>query len=364
MAATLRLWPSLPPAVHVRRPTRPLPFPLEEPDCRLYERGRHALWHGVRALGLVPGDEVLVPAYNCGTEIEALVRAGLVCRFYEATDTLVPDERELDSLVTPRTRALLLIHYFGFPQDAPRWRTWCDRRSLRLIEDCAHALFATVAGRPVGSFGHLAIFSLVKTLPLPDGGAAFAAGPPPPPSGSGRLRLDAVAKRHARWAMHRSRSVDRLLARFERPRSESFELGDPERPASRATAYLLARVDGVGVAENRRASYRRLLEEFAAYVPAPFDDLPAGACPLFFPVSMTEGLDLHRVRGAGVAAEPFWPKLHPLLPKREFPRAVAWHGRFVALPVHQGLRPADVERIASALRGARRASGGPAPPLV
>jgi dTDP-4-amino-4,6-dideoxygalactose transaminase len=128
----------------------------------LFERARHGLWHGLRALGLGDDDEVLVPAYHHGSEIEALVRAGLTCRFYEASEGLAPDERELEALLGPRTRALHLIHYLGFPQEATRWRAWCEERGLFLIEDAAQAWLGSLEGRPLGSFGDIAIFCLYK----------------------------------------------------------------------------------------------------------------------------------------------------------------------------------------------------------
>src|SRR5262249_21946437 len=179
----LDVWPPLSPQVYLHRPPARLPFPLAEPACRLFERARHGLWQGMRALGLGPDAEILVPAYHHGSEIEALVRAGLICRFYEGTETLEPDADELETLLDPRVRALYLIHYLGFPQDAPRWRAWCDERGLLLIEDAAQAWLASIDGRPVGSFGDLSIFCLYKTFGLPDGSALLSpaprAGPPP-----------------------------------------------------------------------------------------------------------------------------------------------------------------------------------------
>ena len=133
------------------------------------------------------GDEVLVPAYHHGSEIEALVRAGVKCRFYEASETLEPVTRELEAALTPRTRALLIVHYIGFPQDSDRWRRWCDEHGLLLLEDAAQAWLASASGRPVGSFGDLSVFCLYKTFGFPDGSALVtAASTPEIESGSSR----------------------------------------------------------------------------------------------------------------------------------------------------------------------------------
>src|SRR5207253_4133427 len=213
--------------------------PLAEPGCALFDRGRHALWHGLRELGLGSGDDVLVPAYHHGSEIEVLVRTGLTCRFYEADERLAPDEGELDDLCGPRTRALYLVHYLGFPQDAERWRRWCDERGLLLVEDAAQAWLASSGGRPAGSFGDLAIYCLYKTFGLPDGGALLLRAPQPRRNGSQPAGLGRLARRHAAWLLERSPPLAELAARLERPApyspAEDFALGDPDAPPSAAT---------------------------------------------------------------------------------------------------------------------------------
>lgn len=118
----LSVWPPLPLDAYVRSPLPALPFPLEDARYRLFPFARHALLHGLRQLGLVPGDELLVPAYHHGSEIEAMSRAGLGLKFYEATESLEPSEQELEGLLTESVRGLQIIHHLGFPQDAWRWR--------------------------------------------------------------------------------------------------------------------------------------------------------------------------------------------------------------------------------------------------
>src|SRR5207245_6549749 len=69
---------------------------------------------------------------------------------------------------------LYLIHYVGFPGPVQELSVACRARRLLLIEDCAQALLSNCAERPLGSFGDVAIFSIRKTLPVPDGGALVA----------------------------------------------------------------------------------------------------------------------------------------------------------------------------------------------
>ena len=356
-----RIWPPLPVDVYTRRPRDPLPFPLEEPNCVLFANARHGLWRGVTAIGLQRGDEVLMPAYHHGSEVEALLQAGLECRFYEASETLEPDPGELESLLTARTRALYLIHYFGFPQDCVRWRAWSDEHGLLLIEDVAQGWLATHEGRPLGSYGDLAIFCLYKSVGLPDGGAVVASAATPGPEPAPRLAAAATANLHRAWLTSRSDNFAALMSRLAggangrrptRPTGEStvFGLEHEGMPPSKATRFLLPRLADPGIPARRRANYELLQAEFADRVPPPFATLPAGASPLVFPLE-TDTIDelCGRLAGAAIEAAPFWTPLHPALPSERFPGAVMWRKRFIALPVHQELRPGDVERMVKAL---------------
>ena len=77
-AARISVWPPLPPEVYARTSVDEAPVSRStSPIAGCFSRARHGLWHGVRALGLAPGDEVLTPAYHHGSEVEALFRAGL-----------------------------------------------------------------------------------------------------------------------------------------------------------------------------------------------------------------------------------------------------------------------------------------------
>lgn len=349
----LDVWPPLPPAVWLRRPAALLPFPLREPGCVLFARARHALWHAVAALGLVPGDEVLVPAYHHGSEIEALVRRGLVPRFYGGDERLEPLEDELASLTGERTRALYVVHTLGFPQEGARWRRWCDARGLLLIEDAAQAWLATRDGTPVGSHGDAAIFCVYKTVGVPDGGALLVAAPPPVPDTAETLGAAGVARRHAAWAAARAPLVARAVERRP-PRpydaATDFDLGDPSSPAAPLTRALLPRLVGVDVAAARRERYARLLERLGSRVPAPFETLPGGASPFACPVEVDRKAEaLARLRDRGIRALDLWSVPHPLLHPGDFPAVARRRAHVIGLPVHQELGAADLQRVAASL---------------
>lgn len=359
IGSRLGVWPPLPPSASVRRRRRALPFPLDQADCRLFSRARHGLWAALQALGLERGDEVLVPAYHHGSEIEALVQLGLTCRFYGGDEALAPDEAELEALRTPRARALYLIHYLGFPQDAARWRRWADERGLLVVEDAAQAWLATSSGAPVGTLGDLSLFCLYKTFGLPDGAAILSGIPPRVPERRPPLGLGVLARRHAAWLMERSRVLASAGAalRRERPYEPSldFALGDPGTRPSAATRFLLPRIADSQAAARRRANYGALLEELREAVPAPFNVLPEGASPFAFLFESDHRDEIvQHFRERGIGAYPFWLAFHPATPAEGFPEIVLRRRRAVALPVHQELTRAAVGRIVAAARSMPR----------
>lgn len=344
--------PPLPPAVG--RPRGALPFPLDRSACRLYRLARHGLYEGVRALGLGRGDEALVPAYHHGSEVEALIRAGVRPRYYGCTERLEPDAAQLEDLMGPSVRALHLIHYLGWPQDAPRWRRWADERGLLLIEDAAQSWLTQVEGLPVGSWGDLAIFSLYKSFGVPDGGAMIARVPPRAPEGRPAVETLRAARAFAQWFAARI-PLPPFPPRRERPydAEQDFALGAP-RPPSRATRWLVPRVADPQAAPRRRRNHAVLARDLPGRVLPALADAPPGSSPFLFPILVeSRGAVRARLRARGVASVELWSVPHGTLPVEGFPREADLRARVLGLPVHQELRASDLERIVAAVVAAQ-----------
>ena len=325
----------------------------------MFSRARSGLWHGLEALSLEAGDVVLVPDYNHGSEVEALVRAGIQCRFYEVTGSLEPDERRLKSLLGPDVRALYLIHYFGIPQDAVRWRAWCDQHELFLIEDAAMAFLSSSEGRPIGSFGNLSIFCLYKTFGLPDGGAVVCSEPLPPITGARRKGLGPVATRHGSWLAQRSTLFATAHAALggdkEYEPGEDFDLLDINEPASHATTRLIGKIAQPQAAQRRRDNFHRLHRELAGHVRPLFEEIPDGSSPVAY-MFLADRIEQNRLRATldrhGVRLANFWLVPHPSLPDGGSDRSRTLRSNVVGLPVHQELRIEDLELIVSAAKNA------------
>ncbi|MDP4031093.1 MAG: DegT/DnrJ/EryC1/StrS family aminotransferase [Candidatus Beckwithbacteria bacterium] len=118
--------------------------------CYLVNAGRTALYLALKSLELKPGDEVIHLDFTCDVVPEAVVKAGGIP---------VPVKDLTRPKITPRTKALIAQHTFGVPDDLTKLQAICRQYRLVLIEDCAHSLGASYQGKPVGSFGDLAVLS-------------------------------------------------------------------------------------------------------------------------------------------------------------------------------------------------------------
>jgi dTDP-4-amino-4,6-dideoxygalactose transaminase len=357
----LAIWPTLPLHVYFRSDLKKAPFPLDQDNCRVYSKARHAIWNALKMFNLDDDSEILVPAYHHGSEIEAILRAGLNVKYYEINNELEPDPIVLESLLTEKVKALYIIHYLGFPQDAIFWRKWCDDRNILLIEDAAQAFLATQNSRPVGSIGHMGIFCLYKTYGIPDGGAVVSIHPPKGPTAKARSGTWGIFKRHINWLAAKRKEIGFLhlmikpvLAWFKRVREDKnaeFELGDPNTPPLKFSIQLLPKLVNDNTAECRRQNYRFLLTHLRDIVPHSFSVLPAGASPFAFPIEVDDANEfLKRLRTKGIIGLLFWLNPHPTLPVEKFPKSKSLRNKVIALPVHQELTNADLINIVDAVK--------------
>lgn len=121
--------------------------------------GTAALEVALGALGVGPGDEVIIPVWSWVSCFTAVVRMGARPVLAESDDTLSLDPAEIARLRTPRTKAVLVVHYQGVAADLDAIVAAAKKFDLRVIEDCAESAGAFHRGRPVGSIGDIGTFS-------------------------------------------------------------------------------------------------------------------------------------------------------------------------------------------------------------
>jgi len=360
----------LPSRLLAARPGPLPPGPLSSPQTSLWFSGRVALAAAIDALGLAPGDWVALPAFCCGSEVDPFVARGIGVRFFGLTPGLDPEPASFERAVAG-ARAALAVHYFGFAADLAAARRVCKHHGAVLIEDCAHALFARDGDAWVGAGADAAVFSIVKTLAVPDGGALRLApgiGIAPPPTAPSPTHLVRARARQlvalglqahpnrlvSTLAFVPSRMKARFGVRHDRPDPASeAALGAAARfdpalagvPMSALARALIARVDPDDIARRRRAHYREVADAIAhSKTLSPlFPSLPEGACPLAFPVRVTDP-DAFRDELAALpplGVRQMWPWFHPAIPWARFEREAAMKREVFILPVHQDLTPAE-----------------------
>lgn len=135
--------------------------------------GTAALHCALHAIGLHPGDEVIVPSLTFVATANAVVMCGATPVFADVDPhTLLLDPQAIEENITPRTKAILAVDYAGQPCDYDALRDMANRHGLVLLSDACHALGAAVEGQPVGSLADLTIFSFhpVKAMTTGEGG--------------------------------------------------------------------------------------------------------------------------------------------------------------------------------------------------
>ncbi len=138
--------------------------------------GTSALICSMLAIGLKPGDEILVPAYTFVASYSAAIFLGVVPVLCEIDESLTLDPTDLERRMTPRTRAILPVHMLGNPCDMDAIMAIARAHQLLVIEDACQAAGASYKGCKVGSIGEMGAFSLnvFKTITAGDGGIVSA----------------------------------------------------------------------------------------------------------------------------------------------------------------------------------------------
>jgi dTDP-4-amino-4,6-dideoxygalactose transaminase len=140
----------------------------------------HALEMSALLLNLQAGDEVIVPSFTFVSTVNAFVLRGVKPIFADVRpDTLNLDERQLERLITPRTKAIVTVHYAGVACEMDAIMTIADAHGIAVIEDNAHGLFGKYKGRWLGTFGKMATqsFHETKNFTCGEGGALLVNDP-------------------------------------------------------------------------------------------------------------------------------------------------------------------------------------------
>jgi perosamine synthetase len=346
-------------------------FPFSSPFGGWAFSGRAALAAGLAGLGLEAGAQILVPAYFQGTEIDTLLRRGYKLKFFRVRPDFSANLDDIERLVTDRTAALYIIHYFGLPQPLDELAALAHRRGIKLIEDCALSLYSRDSETWLGSRGDLSFFSVYKTVPLPHGGYVVLKEPgrievlPPPPLQSTFNQTIDLMMEHLLSTGHRSplgrtrrafRLVRRVLGWTRGEVVESGSIAWDKRildfGASRLVRELMNLHRPEDVVARRRENFRILHGLLREHSVLKFEHLPTGTCPLFYPIVVHDKEAAQRaLRDRGVGSINLWSQSHSVCPKELTAEVLPWRQHILELPVHQLLDGNDVERVGRITRG-------------
>ena len=331
---------------------------LGVPRCFLTTSCTHALELAALLLDVGPGDEVILPSFTFVSTANAFALRGARPVFVDSRpDTLNLDEERLAELVTPRTRAIVVVHYAGVACAMERVAEVAAEHRLAVVEDNAHGLFGRYRGRWLGTFGALATqsFHETKNFTCGEGGALLVNDP-------------ALV---ARAEILREKGTDR--SRFFRGEVDKYtwvDVGSSYLPSDLLAAFLAAQLEAREAVQARRRGmwegYRDGLADWAEEQGVGLPVVPDGceqAYHLFY--LMLPGLAartalIDHLRHRGIHAVFHYVPLHLSEMGCRFggrpgdcPVAEAAGDRLLRLPFFNALRPDEQERVIAALRDFR-----------
>ena len=268
---------------------------------------------------LQPGDEVIMPSYTFASTANAAVLRGAVPVFVDIrADTLNLDETLIEAAITPRTRAIFVVHYAGGACEMTAIMEIARRHDLLVVEDAAQALMSSYRGRPLGSFGQLAAFSFheTKNLISGEGGALIVNDP----------------RFIGRAEIIREKGTNRSsFFRGEVDKYTWVDLGSSFLPSDIIAAYLLAQFENAeALTEHRRGLWSRYHEGLAGLERAGFLRRPivqegclhnAHLYYVLLPDLATRTTVIAWLKERGIAAPFHYVPLHSAPAGRRFGRA-------------------------------------------
>jgi len=316
----------------------------------------------LEALDIGPGDEVITTTHTFTATAEVVRYLGADVKLVDIDpDTLNIDPAAIEAVVTPRTKAIIPVHYGGLAADMPAILAIARRHGLKVVEDAAHALPTTSSGRLVGTLdSEAAVFSFYanKTITTGEGGMLVT-------------RDGALAKRAQVMRLHgMSRDAfDRFTASVPSWYYEIVAPGFKYNLTDIAAALGLQQLKKAHRFAQRRAAIAARFNEALAALPVLTAPLaPAGELHAWhlYPLRLADGATVSRARvierlferGIGCSVhyiplhlQPYWRDRYRLTPQM-FPHSQRVYERQLSLPIYTRMTDDDVERVVRAVEHA------------
>jgi perosamine synthetase len=314
--------------------------------------GTTAIHIALSAIGVGPGDEVIVPSLTFAGSVQPIVNLGARPVFCEIEpDTLNIDIEDAEKRTTKKTRAIVSVHYGGMPCDMDGLMKIAKKKKIYVVEDAAHAFGSLYNGRKIGSFGDLTCFSFdpIKNLTCGDGGCVT----------TGSARLAETLRRKRLLGISRD-----TLERYKNKRSWFYEV------VTEGYRYHMSNISAaIGLAQLKK--FERFIEKKKRIV-AEYDDFfkPINGieilrrnytetAPFNYTIKIRKGRKgrdafIRYMQGQGISAgvnyipnhiQPFFRKFRVKLPVTE----KAWK-EIVSLPLYYDMRKSEIEKVKRATK--------------
>jgi len=321
-------------------------------QCLAVSNCTAALHMALLVLGIGQGDEVITPAltFIADQNVTRMAGAENVLADITSMEDWSMDCDDIEARITPKTKAVLIVHYAGYACDMERIAALCKKRSLPLIEDCAHTPGADYRGRPLGTFGDIAAFSFFgnKNIAVGEGGMVVTRNP------------ELFAK------LKNLRSHGMTVQSFDRfkGRASSYDVESPGlnyRIHEIASALGLVQLQKLEEANNRR-------KEITEHYFRRLDDIPSIAIPYrhfsrgkpnyhIMPILLSDSLDrsavIESMKQDGVQTSIHYPAIQRFTAYRDrvnqTPKAEYVCAHELTLPLYPSMTREETDIVCDAL---------------
>jgi perosamine synthetase len=318
-----------------------------------FSHGRTALKYGLISLKLDESDIVLLPEYICDVVINPFNELKINYEYYDVNDSLEPIWSDVLSKIRSNTKAIMIVHYFGQPQDITKAQNICTSNNLLLIEDNAHGHGSMLNGKMIGTYGDMGFSSPRKNYPVLNGGYLFindryiTSIPKLPLQPINRFSQQLKVLKHKAF-----KSVS-ILRRFSLPprydSQETIREGNiPDWGMDKTSHYHIENGNIYEIRKKRREIYHIWYEWALTQNLKPlFKNLDPGSIPLLFPAysrSYKEskqwyilgheiGIDIHS-----------WPTLPKDIAAKNGKATLIWE-RLICFPIHVEMESEKLKEI-------------------
>ena len=317
--------------------------------------GTAALHLAYLVAGIGAGDEVIMPSYTFVATAAAAIYCGAAPVFADIAGDhdLSLDPEEVRRCLSPRTRAIVGVHFAGYPAAVDQLAEICAREGLALVEDAAHAPGGTLHGRALGSWGRVAAFSLFsnKVLPVGEGGLLAT-------------DEDELARRARSLRSHAMSSGTWDRHRGHAPGYDVHEVGFNYRidePRSALAHSRLQRLEAeISCRRELTRNYRDRLRDHPGLILPYSDDAVADSCCYVMPILLRDGSRREQIREAlltrhGIQTSVHYPPVHRLAAYRgryrgaSLTRTEAAARREITIPLFSHMSEEQLDRVVHAL---------------